>query len=45
MEHYRKTSQPVYDIKVRLVWITKHLKPVLQGDVAIRLRDLFREIL
>jgi len=44
MQHYRKTSHAVYDIKLHLVWITKYRKPVLQGDVAIRLRDLIREI-
>jgi putative transposase len=44
MQHYRKTSHAVYDIKLNLVWITKYRKPVLHGDVAIRLRDLIREI-
>jgi len=44
MQHYRKTFHAVYDIKLHLVWITKYRKPVLQGDVAIRLRDLIREI-
>jgi len=44
MEHYRKTSHGVYDIKYHVVWITKYRKPILRGDVAIRLRDLIREI-
>jgi putative transposase len=44
MQHYRKTSHAVYDIKSHLVWITKYRKPVLAGAVAIRLRDLIREI-
>ena len=44
MQHYRKTSHAVYDIKLHLVWITKCRKPVLHGDVAIRLRELIREI-
>jgi putative transposase len=44
MQHYRKTSHAVYDIKFHLVWITKYRKPVLSGEVAIRLRDLIREI-
>lgn len=43
MEHYRKTSHAVYDIKFHIVWITKYRKPVLHGEVAIRLRDLIRE--
>jgi len=44
MQHYRKTSHAVYDIKYHLVWITKYRKPVLHGEVALRLRDLVREI-
>jgi putative transposase len=44
MEHYRKTSHGVYDIKFHLVWITKYRKPVLHGEVATRVRDLIREI-
>ena len=44
MKNYRKTSHAVYDIKYHLVWITKYRKPVLFGDVAIRLRELIREI-
>jgi putative transposase len=44
MEHYRKSSHTVYDIKYHLVWITKYRKPVLQGEIAIRARELIREI-
>lgn len=44
MEHYRKSSHTVYDLKYHLVWITKYRKPVLTGAVAIRLRELIREI-
>jgi putative transposase len=44
MKRYRKTSHAVYDIKFHVVWITKYRKPVLSGDVAIRVRDLIREI-
>ena len=44
MKHYRKTSHAVYDIKFHVVWITKYRKPVLYGEVAIRVRDLVREI-
>jgi putative transposase len=44
MQHYRKTSHAVYDLKVHLVWITKYRKPILHGEVAIRVRDLIREI-
>ena len=44
MENYRKTSHSIYDLKYHLVWITKYRKPVIFGDVAIRLRELIREI-
>ena len=44
MVNYRKTSHSVYDLKYHLVWITKYRKPVFFGDVAIRLRELIREI-
>jgi putative transposase len=44
MKNYRKTSHSVYDIKYHFVWITKYRKPVLHGEVAIRLRELIREI-
>ena len=44
MEKYRKSSHTVYDIKYHLVWITKYRKPVLQGEIAIRARELIREV-
>jgi putative transposase len=44
MENYRKTSHSVYDLKYHLVWITKYPKPVFFGNVAVRLRELIREI-
>jgi putative transposase len=44
MQNYRKTSHSVYDLKYHLVWITKYRKPVFFGDVAVRLRELIREI-
>ena len=44
MEHYRKSGHTVYDLKYRLVWVTKYRKPILSGEVAERLRELIREI-
>ena len=44
MQNYRKTSHSIYDIKYHLVWITKYRKPVLNGEIAKRLRELVREI-
>ena len=40
---YRKTSHAVYDLKYHLVWITKYRKPVLSGEIGIRLRELVRQ--
>ena len=44
MKNYRKTSHSIYDIKYHFVWITKYRKPILTGDIAIRARELIREI-
>ncbi len=40
---YRKTSHAIYDLKYHLVWITKYRKPVLRGEIAVRLRELIRQ--
>jgi len=37
---YRKTAHSVYDLKYHVVWITKYRKPVLRGEIAMRLREL-----
>ena len=44
MKLYRKGSHTIYDLKYHLVWTTKYRKPVLEGRLATRLRDLIREI-
>jgi putative transposase len=44
MEHYRRTAHTRFDIKYHLVWITKYRKKLLRADVAIRLRQLVRDI-
>ena len=41
---YRKSSHTVYLLHYHLVFTTKYRKPVLRGDVAVRVRDLIREI-
>ncbi len=43
MAHYRKGSHTVYDIKYHFVWVTKYRYRVLQGEVALRLRELLRQ--
>lgn len=40
---YRKGPHTVYDLKYHVVWITKYRKPVLRGEVALRLRELVRQ--
>jgi putative transposase len=44
MQHYRKTSHSVYDIKYHFVFTTKYRKSILRGEVAERVRELIREI-
>ena len=33
----------MFDLKCHVVWITKYRKPVLRGEIALRLRDLVRQ--
>jgi putative transposase len=45
--HYatnRLDSHTRYDLKVHLIWCPKYRKSMLTGPVAIRLRDLLRQI-
>ena len=44
MRHYRLGAHTKCDLKVPVVWIPKYRKPVLTGDVALRVRDLIRRI-
>jgi putative transposase len=44
MQYYRKTSHSIYDCTYHIVWITKYRYPVLIGDIALRVRDLVRQI-
>ena len=41
---YRSSSNVVYSAKYHLVWCPKYRKWVLTGQVAIRVRDLLRQI-
>jgi putative transposase len=43
MMSYRKTAHSVYDLKYHLVWVTKYRKPVLRGEIAMRVRELIRQ--
>ena len=44
MSTYRKSSHTVYLLHYHFVFATKYRKPVLRGDVALRVRELIREI-
>jgi len=44
MRHYRLGSHTKTDMKAHIVWIPKYRKRVLVGQVAIRARDLLRQI-
>lgn len=44
MRHYRLGAHTKTDLKVHLVWVPKYRKAVLVGDVAIRVRDLLRQL-
>jgi len=44
MNDYRHGAHTIFKIHLHLVWITKYRKKILEGDVAIRVRDVIREI-
>ena len=44
MKEYRRGAHTVYEIHLHVVWTTKYRKPVLTGEVPLRIRDLVREI-
>ena len=44
MKGYRKGSHSVYQLHYHFVFVPKYRKPVLRGDVGIRLRALIRLI-
>jgi putative transposase len=41
---YRSGPHSKYDLEVHLIWVPKYRKGVLVGPVALRVRDLLREI-
>jgi putative transposase len=44
LRHYRLGAHTKSDLKVHVVWIPKYRKPVLLGDLALRVRDIIRQI-
>ena len=41
---YRQGAHTVYDLKYHLVWVTKYRYKVLTGQIAVRARDLIRQV-
>jgi putative transposase len=41
---FRRTAHAAYDTAYHLVWSPKYRKPVLQGAIAERVREMFAEI-
>ena len=44
MQGYRKGSHTVYRLHVHFVFAPKYRKPVLRGEVGLRVRELIREV-
>jgi putative transposase len=44
VRQYRLGAHTKSDLKVHLVWVPKYRKQVLTGEVAVRVRDLIRQI-
>ena len=44
MRRYKLGAHTKTDLKVHLIWIPKYRKKVLTGDVAVRTRDILRQI-
>ena len=44
VKRYQLVAHTKHDLKVHLVWIPKYRKKVLTGQVALRVRDLIRQI-
>ncbi len=41
---YRKTSHVIYECKYHICWLSKYRYPILIGRVALRVKELVREI-
>ena len=43
MVDYWCGAHTVFEIHLHLVWITRYRRPALNGEVAVRVRDLMRD--
>ena len=41
---YRHGAHTVFEIHLHLVWTTKYRKPIMTGEVGVRVRELIRQI-
>jgi putative transposase len=41
---YRHGAHTVFEIHLHLVWTTKYRKPVMRGDVGVRVREVIRQV-
>jgi putative transposase len=41
---YRHGAHTVFEIHLHLVWTTKYRKPVLRGEIGVRVRELIRQV-
>ena len=41
---YRKTSHVIYECKYHICWLPKYRYPILTGRIALRVRELVRQI-
>ena len=44
MKNYHHGAHTKYDIKAHIIWIPKYRKRILIGEVAVRVRDVIRQI-
>lgn len=44
MDDYKHGAHSVFSIHLHLVWITKYRKSVLVGDIALKTREILRQI-
>ena len=44
MDDYKHGGHSVFSIHLHLVWITKYRKSVLVGDIALKTREILRQI-
>jgi len=43
-EEYKRGPHTVYDIQYHFVWVTKYRYAILKDDIALRVRELIRQI-